>query len=178
MLKNLFLLLLLSPLMMLQAQGLEVKEIIGDTSDNINDGFIELEVSVRLTPYSYKWSDQNTALDSPAAYGLIEGIPYEVEISDRNGNSITRSYEIQPKIIAECFNSAAVPLVNKLGAFLFWDPFSALGIYDPIAYADVKKVPISGWDPTVKDRFVLQEWKVDNDDLVTEGDLIDRKSVV
>lgn len=172
MLKNLFFLLLLSPLMMLQAQVLEVKERIGNASDNINDGFIELEVSGGLPPYTYKWSDQNTALDSPAAYGLTEGIPYEVEISDRNGNSITRSFEIQPEIITEYFNSAAVPLVDKLGAFLFWDPFSALGIYDPIAYADVKKVPISGWDPTVKDRFVLREWKVENGDLVTEGDLI------
>jgi len=170
--KNLFLLLLLSPLMLLQAQVLEVKERIGNASAKINDGFIELEVSGGVPPYTYKWSDQNTALDAAAAYGLTEGIPYHVEIRDSNGNSISRSYEIQPEKITEYFNSAAVPLVDKLGAFLFWDPFSAIGVYDPIVYADVKKVPISGWDPTVKDKFVLREWKVSNDDLVSEGDLI------
>src|SRR5690554_6404949 len=170
--KNRFLLLLLSPLMLLQSQVLEVKERIGNASAKINDGFIELEVSGGVPPYTYKWSDQNTALDAAAAYGLMDGIPYHVEIRVSNGNSISRSYEIQPEKITEYFNSAAVPLVDKLGAFLFWDPFSAIDVYDPIVYADVKKVPISGWDPTVKDKFVLREWKVSNDDLVSEGDLI------
>ncbi len=36
--------------------------------------------------------------------------------------------------IGEKINNAFVPLVEKLGEILFFDPFSAIGIYDPIVY--------------------------------------------
>ena len=170
--RHLFFILFLSPFMALQAQSLEIKEKVGNVSDLINDGFIELEVSGGVPPYTFKWSDPNTSLISPTASGLTEGIPYTVNITDSKGNSTTRSFEIEPGIITENFNGAAVPLVEKLGAFLFWDPFSAIGIYDPQVYADVKKVPVTGWTPAVEDRFVLNDWKVDNGDQVNAGDLI------
>src|SRR5690554_177962 len=172
MVKYIFFILFLCPIIALHAQILEVHEKTGNKSDLINDGFVELKVSGGIPPYTYKWSKPDTALNSPNAYGLTEGIPYSVVITDSQGNSTTRSYEIKPGIITEYFNGAAVPLVKKLGAFLFWDPFSAIGIYDPVVYADIKKVPVTGWTPSIQDRFILSDWKVKNGNLVNEGDLI------
>ncbi len=170
--KFIFCLLILVPLLAINAQELKVKEKIGNISEAINDGFIELEVSGGVPPYSYKWSEQNTALDSPSAYGLTEGITYKVLITDSQGAFLTKCYKVKPQIVTELFNGAAVPLVENLGNFLFWDPFSAFGIYDPKVYTDLKKVPISGWTPGVEDRFVLKNWKKENGEFVNEGDLI------
>lgn len=172
MFKKLLSLLLLIPLLTVDAQELEIRAEVGNISNLINDGFIDIQVSGGVPPYTYKWSDQNTALDSRAAYGLTEGIPYKVEITDSRGTSISRKFKIKPEVITEHFNGAAVPLVESLGKFLFWDPFSAIGIYDPVVYADVKKVPIPGWSPSVEDRYVLKEWKVKQGEDVKEGDLI------
>src|SRR5690606_32853137 len=170
--KFLLIALLLFSVPTLLAQDLIVKERTGNSSDLINDGFVELEVSGGVPPYVYKWSNPSTSLDSPAAYGLTEGVPYTVRITDSAGNSVMRSFKIKPEIITEYFNGGAVPLVEKLGSFLFWDPFSSFGIYDPVVYADVKKVPVTSWTPGVEDRFVLKEWKEENGVLVNEGDLI------
>lgn len=170
--KYLFLLLGIVSQFSMYSQDLVITENTGNASDLINDGFVELEVSGGTPPYTYKWSNPATPIDSPVATGLTEGLPYHVIITDSRGLSETRSYKIKPKKITEHFNGAAVPLVENLGSFLFWDPFSAIGIYDPIVYADVKKVPITGWEPGVEGVFTLQEWLVDNGTLVNEGDLI------
>ena len=153
----------------LNAQKLQVKEKIGNASESINDGFIKLDVSGGTPPYTYKWSDQNTSLNSNTANNLIEGIKYHVLITDRLGESISHTYKIKPEYITEHFNGAAVPVVEKLKRFLFWDPFSALGVYDPTVYAEVKKVPITGWTPSVKDSFTLQKWLVKDGTLIEKG---------
>ena len=137
--KKYFLLVLLLPLSILNAQQLKVDAKAGNISNLINDGFIDLEVSGGQPPYTYKWSDKNTSLESKSAYGLTEGIPYKVKITDSKGATLTREFKIKPKAITEHFNGAAVPLVESLGNFLFWDPFTAFGIYDPVVYAEVAK---------------------------------------
>ena len=162
-------LIFLSPL---HAQQLQVKEKLGNASESINDGFIELEVSGGTPPYHFKWSDQNTPLNSNSAYNLTEGIKYDVNIIDSQGNSISRTYKIKPDFITEYFNGAAVPAVEKLKSILFWDPFSAIGIYDPTVYADIKNVPITGWDPSVNDRYTLTKWLVPDGEYVVEGENI------
>ena len=112
------------------AQDLQVKETINNPSNRINDGVIRLEVSGGRPPYTYKWSNQNTPLSSNRATGLVEGIPYEVEIFDAQGNSVTRVYTVPTEAITEVFNGAMTPAVSALGSVLFWDPFAATGIYD------------------------------------------------
>ncbi|MGB5654566.1 MAG: alanine/glycine:cation symporter family protein, partial [Robiginitalea sp.] len=61
---------------------------------------------------------------------------------------------------------------SALGAILFWDPFAATGIYDPVVYIDSKKVPIPGWSPEVSDRFVLKKWIRPEGSPVSKGDPI------
>jgi len=170
--KYLFLFLGLVSQYAMYSQVLVINEKTGNASDLINDGFVELEVTGGTPPYTYKWSNPATPLNSSNATGLVEGLPYHVVVTDSRGISESRTFRIKPKRITEHFNGAAVPLVENLGSFLFWDPFSAIGIYDPVVYADVKKVPITGWEPGVEGLFTLKEWYVENGSLVEEGDLI------
>ena len=154
------------------AQELEVEVKLGNPSNVINNGFIDLYVSGGVPPYTYKWSHQDTGLDSERAEGLTEGISYNVVITDSEGTSTTRSYKVEAEAITEHFNGTFVPIVESMTAILFWDPFSAIGVYDPIAYADIKNVPTPGWEAGIEDRFVLKEWKIAEGQHVEEGELI------
>lgn len=140
------------------AQELVVKGKTVNPSKNINDGTIVLEVNGGTPPYTYHWSNQETPLTSPVATGLVEGIDYSVVVTDAAGNSVTKVYNVDTEAITEIFNGVMTPAVNALASVLFWDPFAASGLYDPIAYADVKLIPIPGWSPELENRYVLQSW--------------------
>lgn len=62
------------------------------------------------------------------------------------------------------------PAVGGLGSVLFWDPFAAIGIYDPVAYADVKLIGIPDWSNETQDKFILKEWLKENRASVVEGE--------
>ncbi|MFD1095279.1 amino acid carrier protein [Salegentibacter chungangensis] len=156
----------------LYAQELQVETKTGNPSRIINDGFIELNVTGGTPPYTYKWSSQETPLTSNRAEGLVEGLPYSVVITDSNGNSATIEKTVEAEAITEHFNGTFQPIVDKMGAILFWDPFAAMGIYDPVVYADVKNVGTPGWTAEVEDVYTLKEWKVSNGEHVNKGDLI------
>ena len=157
----------------LSAQELDVKEKVGNPSNVINNGFIELDVTGGTPPYQYKWSNQSTSLESNRTEGLTEGIPYSVIVTDSEGNSVEKSYTVEAEAITEHFNGTFAPIVESMGNVLFWDPFSAIGIYDPKVYADLKRVEAPNWDPQEeKVKFVLKEWKVAEGEKVNEGDLI------
>ncbi|OQD41667.1 amino acid carrier protein [Croceivirga radicis] len=157
---------------MASSQDLTVKPGIYNPSKQINDGVIDLQVLGGTPPYSYKWSNQSTPLSSKRATGLVEGIPYTVVVSDANGNSVTKVYKVETSTIAEVFNGTMTPAVQALGSVLFWDPFAAIGIYDPVAYADKKLVSTPGWSAEVEDKFVLKEWLKKEGQNVAKGDQI------
>ncbi|HSP41067.1 MAG TPA: amino acid carrier protein [Gillisia sp.] len=156
----------------LYAQELDVQANIGNPSNVINNGFIELNVTGGTPPYQYKWSNQATPLTSARAEGLVEGKPYNVIITDATGASTTRSYTVDAEAITEHFNGTFADIVSAMGAVLFWDPFSAIGVYDPIVYADMKNVPTPGWEANIQDRFVLKQWLVAEGTRVETGDRI------
>ncbi|MBT8281435.1 MAG: DUF2118 domain-containing protein, partial [Muriicola sp.] len=151
------------------SQDLEVKGKTINPSDNINDGVIQLEVDGGVPPYTYKWSNQLTPLSSKTASGLVEGVPYSVTVTDNAGTSITNEYTIETQSITEIFNGNMSPAVSALGSVLFWDPFEATGIYDPVVYADVKLIATPGWSASVEDRFVLKQWLVEEGEHVEKG---------
>src|SRR5690606_3373254 len=124
----------------------------------INDGFIKLEVLGGQPPYTYKWSNQATSMKSNTAEGLVEGIDYQVVITDSAQNSITRSFRVKAKSITEHFNGIFTPIVNTMGQVLFWDPFAALGIHDPVVYAEEKLEAAPGWEATTDKVFTLKKW--------------------
>ncbi len=154
------------------AQELEINAEVENPSNIINNGFVELDVQGGTPPYTYKWSSQETPLDSPRAENLVEGVSYSVIVTDAEGRSATRTYTVPAQAITEHFNGTFAPIVDKMGAVLFWDPFSAIGVYDPVVYADRKRVGAPGWTATVDGQFILQEWLVEEGAHVEEGDII------
>ena len=156
----------------INAQELDVKAKVGNPSNIINNGFIDLEVTGGEPPYQYKWSDPETSLESSRAEGLTEGVPYEVTVTDSEGNSVTKSFKIDAEAITEHFNGTFVPVVEGMTAVLFWDPFTAMGIYDPKVYAELRNVPTPDWSADAEDKFTLKEWLVEEGAHVEEGEII------
>ena len=154
------------------AQDLQVKETISNPSNRINDGVIHVKVTGGRPPYTYKWSNQSTPITSDRATGLVEGIPYNVVISDAQGDSVTRVYTVPTEAITEMFNGAMTPAVSALGSVLFWDPFAATGLYDPVVYSQSRRIPIPGWSPEVSERFVLKKWIRPQGSRINKGDPI------
>src|SRR5690554_3498232 len=130
-----------------QAQEFVVNEKIKNLTDVINDGVIELEVSGGVPPYTYKWSDQSTALTSHKAEGLTEGVTYSVLITDAAGNSVSKEYSVATTTIAEQFNGTFTPIVSSVSSVLFWDPFAAMGLHDPMVYENGVAVLHPNGDP-------------------------------
>ncbi|UGU17081.1 alanine:cation symporter family protein [Sinomicrobium kalidii] len=118
------------------SQELKVQETLENPSKVINDGEMVLQVEGGQEPYTYKWSKPETPLTSNRASGLTEGIPYTVTVTDATGLSVTKEYKIPAKSITEIFNGTTQPIVDAIGSVLFWDPFAAVGLYDPVMYDD------------------------------------------
>ncbi len=151
---------------------LKVDAKIENPSNLINDGFISLDVSGGKPPYTYKWSNPETSLRSSTASNLTEGIPYQVIITDADQNTITKSYRIKVESVTEHFNGFFAPIVESMGAILFWDPFAAVGIYDPVVYAESKKIPIPRWSAETDKKSVLQKWLKPEGSKVNRGEEI------
>lgn len=154
------------------SQELIVKEKVTNPTESINDGIIELEVSGGTSPYTYKWSNQETPLSSPIAKDLVEGLEYTVTVSDAAGNAVTHTYVVPADAITEVFNGTFKPIVDGIATVLFWDPFSALGIYDPVVYAEEKFIPVPEWEAGIEAHFVLQTWLRAERTHVKKGDPI------
>ncbi|NEV93915.1 amino acid carrier protein [Psychroflexus sp. YR1-1] len=151
------------------AQELQVKETVINPSDKINDAQVDLEVSGGTPPYTFQWSKSEVPLTSNTAGDLTEGILYSVTVSDAAGASVDKSFTIQPESIVENFNGTFKPVVDAMGSVLFWDPFAAIGIYDPIVYTDQKLLFSPGWEPNTESKFLLKEWLVSENEPVKKG---------
>ncbi|MGB3775742.1 MAG: amino acid carrier protein [Leeuwenhoekiella sp.] len=141
-------------------------------SNVINDGKVKASVIGGTKPFKYQWSSNATPLTSAKATGLTEGIPYTLKVTDANGKTVDKSFEIPAESITENFNSYMKPAVDNMASILFWDPFEALGIYDPNVYTDTKEVPIPNFDATTERKHSLKKWLKDEGELVNEGDKI------
>ena len=156
---KLFLLTFVLPIMVF-AQDLKVTAEASNPTSKINDGVAKISVIGGQAPYTYKWSDKSTALTSNEATSLTEGVTHKVMVTDAAGTTITKEFKIEAEAITEIFNGTMTPAVAAMGSVLFWDPFAALGLYDPVIYADLKMVSIPGWTSDTQDTFTLNEWLV------------------
>lgn len=154
------------------SQELTVTGKAYNPSSQINDGVVELSVQGGVPPYNFKWSNQNTPASSKRAFGLVEGVSYSVIVTDGQGASITKVFTVETDAITEVFNGAMTPAVSALGSILFWDPFAAIGIYDPVAYADMTRIPIPNWSPDLENKYVLKKWLKDEGSVVKKGEAI------
>jgi AGCS family alanine or glycine:cation symporter len=151
------------------AQDLQVEETLINPSVQINDGQIELKVSGGTSPYTFEWSDAETPLNSTKSIYLTEGVIHSVKVTDANGDSVEKSFEIKPESIVESFNGTFKPIVNSMGSVLFWDPFAAIGIYDPVVYSKEKLLFAPRWEPNTQSKFLLKQWLVKENKTVKKG---------
>jgi AGCS family alanine or glycine:cation symporter len=151
------------------AQDLQVEETLINPSVQINDGQIELKVSGGTPPYIFEWSDAETPLNSTKSSYLTEGIIHSVKVTDANGDSVEKSFEIKAESIVESFNGTFKPIVNSMGSVLFWDPFAAIGIYDPVVYSKEKLLFAPRWEPNTQNKFLLKQWLVKENKTVKKG---------
>jgi AGCS family alanine or glycine:cation symporter len=103
---------------------------------------------------------------------LVEGVSYSVVVTDSQGASVTKVFTVETAAITEVFNGVMTPAVSALGSILFWDPFAAIGIYDPVAYADIIRIPIPNWSPDMENKYVLKEWLKPEGSKVKKGEAI------
>lgn len=161
-----------------QELSVEVKKI--NPSPEIDNAQIELMVDGGEPPYRYKWSKQSTPLTSNTSSDLTEGYTYTVVVSDQAGNEVRKEMTVKAESITEIFNGNAKPAVEIMSAVLFWDPFSFLGIYDPVVYTDSNRIFAPGWEAKTQTKFKLEEYLVDNKAHVEKGDdiaIIDREDM-
>ncbi len=154
------------------AQELDLEAVVSNPSNEINDGVIEIKVSGGQAPYTYKWSNQSTSLKSAKAEGLTEGIDYTVEVTDGNGLHAVGVYSVPTESVVEILNGGAVPAVGFLSEILFWDPFTAVGIYDPVVYAEAKNIAIPNWEAGDSNKYTLKRWLKKEGVKVKKGDPI------
>lgn len=137
-------------------------------SSEINNGTAAVKVSGGKAPYTYQWSNLQTGLGQNQAKGLIEGMEYSVKVSDATGNTISKSFTIPAESITEIFNSSVQPAVDYLGAVLFWDPFAAFGIYDPIVYSNNSTINFY-INKADNENYSLRKWLVPEGGKVKKG---------
>ncbi len=154
------------------AQDFDIKGEALNPSTNINDGVISISVTGGVPPYTYRWSNQSTPLNSNEATGLTEGVSYTVVVTDAVGDSKTAVYSVKSQAITEVFNGIMTPAVATLGSFLFWDPFATVGIYDPVVYADFKQVGVPDWTNEVNNKYILKQW------LIPEGGEVSKNAAI
>jgi len=153
-------------------QELIIKEKYINPSSDINNGQITVEVEGGTPPYTYKWSNQDTPLSSNSSSNLTEGINYTVKVTDANGLTAEKEMKIKAESITENFNGFFTPLVGHFGDVLFWDPFAAIGVYDPVVYTNKELIFAPNWDAETKEVFTLKEWLVENKASVKKGETI------
>lgn len=113
---------------------LQIEITVTNPSAEIKDGTASVVVSGGTAPYSYKWTNRSTPLTSAFTKGLNEGTENSLTVTDAAGATITKTFEVDAQSIEEKLNAAFIPLVDALAIVLLWDPFAAIGIYDPVVY--------------------------------------------
>ena len=107
--------------------------------DNPTDSINNVEASVYVLKggdISCKWSKSSVALSDTFAQGFTEGIPFNVIVYNRLGDSLFIEREVEAESASEILNSLMTPLTDLLWGVLSWDPFAAVGLYDPVVRND------------------------------------------
>ena len=149
---------------------LSAKLELSNDSETIDDGRAQVKILSGTPPYTYQWSNPNTELDSDHSSGLTEGVEFSVVVTDATGESIKLVGEVETQSTEERINAVFLPVVNGLASVLFWDPFAAVGAYDPVVYADEKRVFASGYKDLEVKKIELVSWYQPEGAQVEKGD--------
>lgn len=133
---RLFLTTLFSCILFLGYGQMTVNLILENPDGEIKNGTAEAAVTGGTPPYTYVWSKASVPMSSDICEGLDEGRTFKVVVTDANGISAEATGEIPAESTSEHLNAFFIPVVNGIGNVLFYDPFAAIGVYDPVVYND------------------------------------------
>lgn len=112
--------------------ALSAKVEVHNPSRSINDGVAEVIVKNGTPPFKYIWPQAGTSTESSTTTGVIEGMLESVTIVDAKNDTLKLSYEVPMGSLSEHINTFFHPIVSTIGSVLFYDPFAALGLRDPV----------------------------------------------
>jgi len=140
--------------------GYEATIKVENPSEKINDGIAYVETVGGVSPFKYIWSHQGTSLESSSSEGITEGSSFSVLVIDAAGDSMQLEGGIPVSSIEEGINATFKPIVDAMAGVLFWDPFSAIGIYDPVVYDNGEAVLHPNGDKQTKGIPFIVVWLV------------------
>ncbi len=141
-------------------------------SGSINNGIVVAKIQGGTPPYRYYWSNQATPTAADTCKGNTEGATVSLRVIDAADQEAKFKTVVKPESGGENLNSLFTPIVEVMGYVLFFDPFAAIGIYDPKIHVKEGKVKA----PFVKDKslteITVKKWLVEDKAKVKKGDLI------
>ncbi len=154
------------------SQNLTAKLETINPSPSINNGIVVAKVEGGTPPYRYYWSNTGTPIAADSCKGNTEGATVSVKIIDAANQEIEFSAVVEAESGGEILNATFTPLVNGMATVLFFDPFAAVGIYDPKIKVKEGKIKF----PFVIDKGLTQvsvkKW------LVTDGSNIKKDELI
>lgn len=121
--------------------ALSAKVETANPGKEVNNGSATVVIKDGVPPFKYIWPISGVGQDSESASGITEGVEHSVLIVDASNDSINLSYKIATISLSESINSWFKGPVDWMASVMFWDPFAAIGLYDPVIY-DEAGVPV------------------------------------
>ncbi|WP_291727011.1 amino acid carrier protein [Bernardetia sp.] len=141
-------------------------------SPSINDGIVVAKIQGGTPPYRYYWSNAGTPIVADTCKGNTEGAAVSLTVKDANDQEAKFSATVEPESGGENLNATFTPLVGAMATVLFFDPFAAIGIYDPkIKIKEGKIKPPYVMDKSLT-QITVKKWLVEDKAKVKKGDMI------
>lgn len=111
--------------------------IVDFTAKNLTDSINDVEAKVCVLNGDQvfcKWSKSSVSLLDTVAGGYTEDENIELVVFNDHGDSLVIERSVPAESASEFLNSVMTPATEKLWSILSWDPFEAMGVYDPVIY--------------------------------------------
>ena len=112
-----------------------IELVKSNPTDSINNANVRISV-LKGAPVKFKWGIKSSSLSDSVAFDLTEGVDYSVWVYNKKGDSLFVEFNVETSSVSEILNGIMTPWTAKLWAILAWDPFAAIGLYDPIVRDD------------------------------------------
>jgi len=103
---------------------------------DVRNAVVTVVVTGGTEPYSYVWPVKSTPTTSNTCSGVDEGLPVTVVVTDAEGRTGRATIVVPIQSIEERLHAFFVPVVDAIASVLFYDPFEAIGVYDPVVRTD------------------------------------------
>ncbi|MFM9422999.1 MAG: hypothetical protein RIR06_1460 [Bacteroidota bacterium] len=109
----------------------EIQLTLSNETSNIGDGKATI---VNASDYiQIHWTNKQSS-NGHEAFGLKEGVEYEVQCTRIDGSLEVLQFQIATQSAQESMNALFIPVVDAFGKILFFDPFATFNLYDNRVY--------------------------------------------